>query len=332
MPKHRVGILGCGGIAHAHARTIQQVDRLQMVAFCDVIQERAAQFNAEYAGGEGQAFTDYRRMYDEANLDIVYICLPPFAHTRNVEDAAKRGIHVLIEKPICLDMRQANSMARACEKAGIKTQVGFMNRHGDAVRAVKAMLDGGEAGPPGIMIASYKCNSLHSPWWRDRTKSGGQVVEQIIHTFDIIRFFLGQPKSVFCHMDNLFHRRVRTYTVEDVSATSIQFANGAVASVAGTNGAIPGQWLNEYELIAKNITVRFQDMNNATIHHTDAAPVRRTTINSDKSVFLAETLDLLRAIEKGGKTACPMREGAETLRLVLAVAKSGQTGQVVKLR
>jgi len=331
VSKLRTGILGCGGIAHAHARTILETDRLQLVAFCDVIAARAEDFNARYAEGKGKAYTDYRRMYEQARLDVVYICLPPFAHTRDVEDAAAAGIHLLIEKPICLDRKQARSMVRACAKHGIRTQVGFMSRHGDAVRAVKQMLDSGAAGPPGLMIASYKCNSLHSPWWRDKSKSGGQVVEQIIHTFDITRFLLGRPKSVFCHMDNIFHKGIRDYTVEDVSATSIQFANGAVASVAGTNGAIPGKWLNEYELIARNITVRFQDMNNATIHHTDAPGSRQTIIQSEKSTFLAETLDLINAIDHGGETVCPMSEGAETLRLVLAVAESGETGEVVKL-
>lgn len=332
MSRLRTGILGCGGIANAHARTILAAERLQLVAFCDILGERAESFNAQYAEGKGKTYTDYRQMYDEAKLDVVYICLPPFAHTRDVEDAAAAGIHILIEKPICLDMKQARSMARASEKHGIKTQVGFMSRHGDAVRMVKGMLESGEAGRAGLMIASYKCNSLHSPWWRDKSKSGGQVVEQIVHTFDITRFLLGKPKSVFCHMDNLFHRRIRDYTVEDVSATSIQFANGAVASVAGTNGAIPGKWLNEYELIAQNVTVRFQDMNNATIHHTDAPGDRQTIVQSGKDTFLAETLDLIEAIDSDGETVCPMSEGAETLRLVLAVAQSGETGEVVKLR
>src|ERR1043166_4439779 len=66
-------------------------------------------------------------------------------------------------------------------------------------------------GAPGLMLGKYFCNSLHSPWWRDKAKSGGQIVEQIIHTFDIIRYLLGEPESVFARTANLFHKEVPDY-------------------------------------------------------------------------------------------------------------------------
>lgn len=332
MSDFKVGLIGCGGIANMHATVLTEgTKRTDLVAFCDVANERAEEFNAKYAGGKGAVYSDFAQMFDKEKLDIVYICLPPFAHSHEVAMAAERGVHVFIEKPIALNMEKANSMVAAVNKGNVKSQVGFMNRFGEAVEKVKALVDSGEAGQPGWALGTYKCNSLHGPWWRQKEKSGGQVVEQIIHTYDIIRYFLGEPAAAFCFSDNLYHKDVPNYTSEDVSAASLKFQNGAVATVAGTNGGIPGKWLASYSLVCRNLTVDFIDANNATIYRTDKDPVETIEVKGSRNLGLAETLDLLDAIEKGGATRTPMSEGAKTLAMVLAVTQSGDSGQVVRL-
>ncbi|MBV9469495.1 MAG: Gfo/Idh/MocA family oxidoreductase [Abitibacteriaceae bacterium] len=331
MADFRVGLLGCGGIANAHAKNLQALESTDIVAVCDVAAERAADFNQRYADGKAIVYSDFTHMFDKEKLDVVWICLPPFAHSNEVELAAERGVHVFIEKPIALDIETGRRMVQAVEKAGIKSQVGFMSRFGEAVEPVKEMIDNGQAGAPGWALGVYRCNALHAPWWRDKSKSGGQVLEQIIHTYDIIRYFLGDPASAFCFMDNLFHQDVENYTAEDVSAASLKFKNGAVASVAGTNAAIPGRWQNSFSLVCRNLTVEFADANHATLHYTGEDPVRSETIEGDKNLMLAETTDLLNAIQSNGTTRTSMSEGAKTLELVLAVSQSGETGQVVQL-
>jgi len=332
MTRMRVGILGCGGIANAHANVLAGLPEMaELVAFCDVELPRAEAFNERYASGNGMVFSSHTEMYEKAELDVVWICLPPFAHTDEVEAAAERGIHIFIEKPIALSMEKANSMVDAVAKHGVRSQVGFMSRFGEAARTVRRMIQDGSAGAPGLMVAKYFCNSLHSPWWRDRSKSGGQVVEQIIHTFDLTRFFLGEPDSVFCRMDNLFHRDVDGFTSEDVSGTVITFRGGAIATVAGTDGAIPGQWINQYELVTRNLTAYFTDPNNATIHFTDKPWASKCVVSSDKHLFRAEAVDLFEAIRDGREATTPIQEGAKTLALVLAASRSGDTGEIVRL-
>ena len=99
------------------------------------------------------------------------------------------------------------------------------------------------------------------------------------------------------------------YTAEDVS---------------GTNGAIPGKWIGDYRVVTKRITADFTDANNALFHHTATDPVWTTAISSERDVYLAETLDLIAAIDSNGQTRTPMREGAATLALVLAAAESAK--------
>ena len=328
----KAAILGCGGIANAHAKILSGLEsRVSISALCDIDSKRADHFNVEYAGGKASIHTDYTEMFSQADIDVVYICLPPFAHSNEVELAAERGIHIFIEKPIALKMDLANRMVQAVESHGVRSQVGFMFRFGDAVCQVKEMLDSGEAGAAGLMTGKYMCNSLHTPWWRAKEKSGGQIVEQIIHTFDILRYLLGNVKSVYATMDNLFHGDVPDYTVEDVSATIITFTCGAIATVTGTNGGIPGKWLSSYDLVAKNITVQFENENKARVYRTDRTPVVEDAISGSTNVFLAESLDFLDAVEHDMNTRTPMIEGAKTLELVLAADESARSGKVIEL-
>lgn len=326
----KVGFIGCGGIANAHARALSSIsNRAQMVAFCDIEEERARWFSQNYTGGKAKVFTDYREMFDKVDIDIVYISLPPYAHKDEVDIAAEKGIHIFIEKPIALDMETANRMVQAVEKNKVKSQVGFMFRFGEAIETLERLLC--NYGPVGLMMGRYMCNSLHSPWWRDKTKSGGQVVEQIIHIFDLIRHFMGEPKLVFTKMNNLFHRDIPDYTVEDVSGTVIMFQNGGIATVSATNGAIPGKWIAQVDLIAKGLTASLPDANHASIYLTSNPWESKMEIASSKDIYLAETIDLLDAIEQDRPTRVPMIEGAKSLQLVLSAARSAEENKPVEL-
>ena len=157
-------------------------------------------------------------------------------------------------------------MVEAAERRD-QTQVGFMYRSGRGQRQ-GAMLDSGEAGMA-AMSARYFCNALHADWWRARDKSGGQVVEQAIHMFDLLRYLLGDAVSVYSRQENLFHREVPGYTIEDVSATVVGFASGAIGVVYATNAAIPGKWINDYRVVAHRLTAEFASANQATFVFTD---------------------------------------------------------------
>src|SRR5438093_88138 len=143
MQEFRVGLIGCGGIANRHATILAGLQNVELAAFCDIEGSRAAQYAQKYAAGKPPVFTDYHEMFAQVPLDVVYICLPPFAHSDEVERAAERGIHIFIEKPIALDMKTAARMVEATDRAGVKTQVGFMMRFGEAIEQVKALVDSG---------------------------------------------------------------------------------------------------------------------------------------------------------------------------------------------
>ncbi|HIE08795.1 MAG TPA: Gfo/Idh/MocA family oxidoreductase [Armatimonadetes bacterium] len=331
MDGFKVAFLGCGGIARRHAEVLSGIEGVEFVAFCDIEEGRARWFSDNFAKGEAKVYTDHRRMLDEVDMDVLWICLPPFAHSDEVELAAERGTHIFIEKPIALDIEKALSMQEAVERAGVKSQVGFVFRFGEAVEELKRLIEGGEAGMPGLFQGEYLCNSLHSPWWRVKEKSGGQVVEQIIHVYDIARYLMGEPRVVYCQMDNLFHKEVEGYTIEDVSATTIRFESGAVGAIVGTNNAIPGRWIARWRVVTGNLTVDFEDANHAVFHHTAFPHQKEVRISSERDTFKAEAEDLLNAIRTGGETKAPISEGVKSLRFVLAVAESAERGEPVEV-
>ncbi len=259
------------------------------------------------------------------------VCLPPFAHTDEVERAAARGIHILMEKPISLDHEQAWRMVEAVERAGIKTQVGFQFRFGEAVEAFKGLQAAGKTGGVALMNGRYFCNALHAPWWRDRAKSGGQVIEQAIHLFDLMRYFVGEPAAVYSRQENLFHQETPGYTSEDTSATVVSFRDGGIGVITATNNAIPGKWIADYRVVAQRVTAEFTSANAATFTHTDQPDNPVTVIDSQRDFRRAQLLDLVNAIQTGGETRTPMRDGAAALDLVLAARRSAEMRREIAL-
>jgi predicted dehydrogenase len=334
MTKLKTALIGCGKIANRHlANVVSLPDQFEIVAFCDVQEENAGQFNEKYAAGKARVFTDFHEMFHQVQkIDLALICLPPFAHTDEVEVASGNGTHIFIEKPIALTSDHAWRMVAAVEKAGIKSQVGFMFRFGVAVEKLKAMVQDGTAGQVGLMSTRYFCNSLHAPWWRMREKSGGQITEQVIHMVDLMRYLMGDPATVFSVQNNLFHQSIENYTIEDTSGTVMEFQNGGIGVIFASNNAIPGQWINDYHVVTNKLTADFMDANNASFTYTTDPELRKETITSQDNLYLKELLNLYEAITSNKTTCTPIQEGARSLDLALAISQSALSKMPVSFK
>lgn len=330
--KLRVGLLGCGSFAHRHARSLQALAaEVEIVAFCNRTIEKAVAFARQYGDAQAGVFADHHEMFTESKLDAVVISLPPYAHSDEVRMAAERGVHVFIEKPIALRSDDGWRMVEASEQAGIVTQVGFMFRFGEAVEALKGLMDQGKAGVGGLMSARYFCNSLHAPWWRAREKSGGQLLEQVIHLVDLMRYLMGEPATVYSRQANVFHRETPGYTVEDVSATVYGFPAGGVGVIYATNWAIPNQWVSDYQVVTQKLLAQFSNANNATLTYTAEPRRPPLVIASNRDIHLAAMREFILAIRGGNRTRTPLREGAMSLDMALAAVRSAEEGQEVRM-
>jgi predicted dehydrogenase len=319
----RVGILGNGGIAARHAASVAKLPKLmELAAVCGRDAERVRAFTGEHGG---QPFTDLDAMLD-FGIDLMIDAAPPFSRSGESERAAAAGIHLLVEKPIALDAARGEALVRAADAAGVTAAIGFMYRHGDAVRRWQ----GAETGPVGLMTGSYHCNALHAPWWRERDKSGGQIVEQLIHIVDLVRLFMGEPDSVYARKANLFHRDAPGYDVEDVSTILFGWDDGRIATLNASNIAVPGKWDKSWSLYASRATAHFTDWNNAVFTDTSGAPEAQVWAG-ETDPFVAQLADLAEAIRDGLAPRVPLREGVGSLRLALAAVRSADERRELRI-
>jgi len=329
MNRLRIGLLGCGGVARRHAAAIATLsDQAQLVACCGRDETKISAFAREFGAA---AWSDTGRMLDEAKLDLLIVALPPYAHAGQVEMAAAAGVHLLVEKPIALDMQRASSMVDATSRAHVVAACGFMYRFGDAVVRWDRASAAGETGRVGLFAGQFHCNALHAQWWRERAKSGGQMVEQLIHIVDLARHQLGEPQSVYARAVNFFHRDLERYDSDDLSAIVLGYDDGRVAVLHATNGAVPGRWDKSWQIVAERMTGRFTGWNSATLVHT-SGEIRSEQIETQTDVFVAQLADLVAAIVDGRAPRVPLAEGAATLRIVLAAQLAAQSRREIRLQ
>ena len=318
----RLGLLGAGGIGARHVRAAATLPgALELVAVCGRDAARTDAFAAEHGG---TAYTDFDRMLGEARLDLLVVALPPFAHTGQVEAAARAGVNLLVEKPIALDMDRAGAMLEASRH--VVAACGFMYRFGAAVERWDAF----DAGRVLHFSGAFHCNALHADWWRSRDRSGGQMVEQLIHIIDLARHALGMPQTVYARAANLRHSDTPGYDSEDLSAIILGYDDGRVGVLHASNAAVPGRWFKQWQVVAERATGCFSDMNKAELIRTDGA-VTSEHVAEDRDVFAAQLADVAAAISDRRPPRVPLGEGADSLRIALAARRSADERREVAL-
>jgi predicted dehydrogenase len=271
-------------------------------------------------------------------LDALYVCLPPFAHSGQTERAAERGIHLFLEKPIAADVAQAEAMVGAIERAGVISQVGYHLRFRRAIVRLKELIDGGQAGRPTLFEGRFWCNFGGPSWWADISKSGGQAFEQLIHLYDLALYLLGSPDQASGYLANLLHSADPAYTIEDTSAGLVRFRNGSLATITGSNCAVPNAFFSDFRAVFERATLDYRSTGDwrthdqATLYRHNGSNVEREEVTEDGDVYADETAAFLATIRGDRPPIAPAREGLNGIRLVSAVLESAQQdGLPIKL-
>ena len=125
----RIGIIGCGGIANGkHMPSLRQIPGVQMVAFCDIIEERARKAKQDYGTPDAAVYTDYRKLLEDKTIDVVHVCTPNRAHSFITVDALHAGKHVMCEKPMAINAAEAKKMLDAAKETGKLLTIGYQSR------------------------------------------------------------------------------------------------------------------------------------------------------------------------------------------------------------
>lgn len=244
MEKLKIGIIGCGGIANGkHMPALSHLDDVEMVAFCDLIEERAKKAAEEYGTADAKVYTDYKELLKDGSIDIVHVCTPNRSHSFISIDAMEAGKHVMCEKPMAKTAADARAMLEAAKRTGKKLTIGYQNRRNPESEYVKAACDNGELGE----IYYAKAHAIRRravPTWgvflNEEEQGGGPLIDIGTHALDLTLWCMNnyKPKMVVGSVFKKLGDQTNTanawgdwdpkeYTVEDSAFGFIKMENGA---------------------------------------------------------------------------------------------------------
>src|SRR5829696_6536437 len=225
----RVGLIGAGGVAARHARVLSGFPDAEVVAVADPDLARAKDLAAQHGA---EAYPGHAAMLAAAELEAVYVCVPPFAHGEPEHAVIDAGLPFFVEKPLALDCATAQRIDAAARERGLRTAVGHHWRYLGALEQARDLLAGREVR---LAIGHWLDKVPPVPWWVHRDRSGGQVIEQAVHVLDLARVLVGEVTEV---------RAVACVTppragdgdglVDAATAATLRFAGGAVGTLAAT--------------------------------------------------------------------------------------------------
>ena len=244
MDKLKVGVIGCGGIAtlkHFPAM-LKASDRMDVVACCDIIEERAAQAAGKFGSKDAKVYTDYRKLLEDKSIDVVHVLTPNVSHCALTVDALEAGKHVMCEKPMAATSADAKKMLEASRRTGKKLTIGYQNRFRRDVQVMYEACHRGDLGD--IYFAEAQAVRRKGvPTWGvfpDKSKQGGGPLIDIgTHALDMTLWSMNNYKpqlitgSVFQKMKDNFEGNLfgpwdpKTYEVEDSAFGFIKMENGA---------------------------------------------------------------------------------------------------------
>lgn len=246
--KVRIGIIGCGGIANGkHMPNLKKIPEVEMVAFCDIVKERAVKAAEEYGVADAKIYTDYKELIKDDSIDVVHVCTPNRSHSFITIDSLEAGKHVMCEKPMAKTYAEAKAMYDASVRTGKLLSIGYQNRQCAANLYSKAVCENGEIGE--IYYAKAVAIRRRAvPTWgvflNEYEQGGGPLIDIGTHALDLTLWMLDnyKPKMV---VGNTFRKLAdqkntanawgdwnpEKFTVEDSAFGYIVMENGAVVTL-----------------------------------------------------------------------------------------------------
>ncbi len=313
----KIAFIGVGGIAGNYRRSLNQLER-PIAAVCDINAERAAAIAAEE---NATAYTEHSEMLQKEKPDVVFICIPPGAHTTQVADAAAAGAAVFVAKPVAQDLETAQHARDAIAAAGVINQVGYMARYSDITAKAKTLV-GNQKLTMGIGRFLTRMGANH-PWWGKYEVSRGQMVEQTTHVFDLIRYFLGDVVSVHAYGIKGVSEGIADF--EECTVCNMQFENGAVGSITSTcvarahdNFATELVGDDLYLKLTHDLGLRGQ-ISGEAVDYTGT-----------EAGYFRQVEQFINAVDANdqGLVLSPYADAAKSLAVTLAANHSLETGQV----
>ncbi|MDZ4656714.1 MAG: Gfo/Idh/MocA family oxidoreductase [Bythopirellula sp.] len=341
------GIIGTGMISKFHARAIADVRGVKLVACYNRTAAKAQTFADEFGC---QAYDSLDALLADDKVDAVAITTASGAHLEPAIAAARAAKHVIIEKPLEITLKRCDQIISACEKNGVKLSTVFQSRFHDSSLKLKQAIDTGRFGTLTLGDAYVK-------WWRSQEyydsgawrgtwqfDGGGALMNQAIHTVDLLTWLMGPVAKVQAFTATLAHKRIE---VEDVATATLTFANGALGVIEATTAVYPG-YLKRIELHGTqgSAVLEEEDIKSwefAKKARGDEAILAAMKNQKSKGGGAADPAaighhghakqfqDFVKAIHNDTTPAIDGPEARKSVEIILAIYKSAKTGKAVTL-
>ncbi|MDR3235914.1 MAG: Gfo/Idh/MocA family oxidoreductase [Prevotellaceae bacterium] len=240
MKQYNIAIIGCGKVAHLHAKAIGNLPTATLAAVWSRTAASAETFAAQYGA---KPYADIGAMVRESHIDLAIVCNPHPFHKNVAVEAARAGAHILVEKPLASTLEDCDAIIDACRAAGVRLGVVSQRRWYSPVQRIRQAIDAGKIGAPvlgTINMLGWRDKAYYDadPWrgtWR--MEGGGVLVNQAPHQLDILLWLMGDVDEVYGLWRNLNHPYIE---VEDTAVAIVKFKNGAVGNIIVSNSERPG--------------------------------------------------------------------------------------------
>ena len=321
----KAGFIGTGGISGKHLNAMAAMeDKVEITALCDVFEE-AAKARAEQFGGS--VYTDYKKMLDDEDLDIAFICVPPDSHADIEVHCAEKGLHMLVEKPVNLYLEDAIKANEAIKKAGVVTSIGYLAGYSNQDRALRKFLADKTIG----MIVSERWGGVagdENHWWRVIDRSGGMLHEQATHQLNTMRYYAGAVVEVYQKTALRANAGLPNHTIPDTEITTLLFKSGAIGFLANTCTMINGGGSGRMDIVVEG-HIRIQPGRDGI----KIIPEGSATIEVGDEPVLDLDQSFIEAILTGDTSLVTdnYENGLRTAAITIAAIESSKTNKPVKV-
>ena len=323
MSKIKVGLLGGGGIVDAHIRGYRTyADAIEVTAIADVVAEAARRRAAELGA---TAYTDFRLMIDEADLDAVDICLPHHLHAEAIVTAAQAGKHILCEKPLCLTVQQADEVQRVVSAAGVTLMCAHNQLFLPAVSTAKQLLEQGLLGTVYEVRTSdsfYNDFNPQNMGWRATaaTSGGGELMDTGYHpTYLMLHLAGGSPVEATALLSR---HRLRFMDSEDSAQVLVRFDNGVVGHLVTSWAYQPPPGSERFSVVGERGSLH-SDGRDLTVSLRGSTS--QTYDFDDVDTYVSEIGHFADCLRSGARPLHTEREGIDVLCLILAAYEGARS-------
>jgi len=323
----KIAILGLGQVGLRHFRAFSSLENCEVAAVVDMNQERAGPLANEHGL---RAFSNHKELLkSDLKIDAVVNALPHHLHYKVTQDLAEAGLHVLLEKPMCLNLFEADELIKTFKKRGLKLGIGYVHRFRQEVLDAKKIIDNGELGMISF-IADYFCSqggSYVPDWvWKKECAGGGVLMYGGVHVLDRMRWFIGvEPVAIYAH--------VRTFSqpvnCEDGLAAVVEFQNGVVGNLFQISPGFPALRGWETKVVGAQGMLKIEIGKSLEVSTTKQKSIQEYSYGFDH--FIAQARDFVGAIIEDREPWITGEDGRQSLAFALALYRSAELGRPVKV-